>query len=37
MDTAAPFAGFEADGEARRPVRLVVVRDGKTVPLEASP
>jgi ABC-type branched-subunit amino acid transport system substrate-binding protein len=37
MATAAPFAGFGADGEARRPVRLVVVRDGQTVPLEASP
>ena len=34
MDTAAPFAGFEADGEARRPVRLVVVRDGKPTTLD---
>jgi len=33
-DTAAPFTGFGPDGEARRPVRLVVVRDGKPVPLE---
>lgn len=32
-DTAAPFAGFGADGEARRPVRLVLFRDGVfTVP-----
>lgn len=35
-DTVAPFAGFDADGEARRPVRIVVFRAGSFAPLPAS-
>lgn len=35
-DTAAPFAGFAADGEARRPVRLVQFHEGSFVPLPSS-
>ena len=36
-ETAAPFAGFGADGEARRPVRLVHFRDGAFTSPPASP
>ncbi|MBN1771260.1 MAG: amino acid ABC transporter substrate-binding protein [Deltaproteobacteria bacterium] len=36
-ETAAPFAGFGADGEARRPVRLVHLHDGSFSALPTSP
>ncbi|MBI5490078.1 MAG: ABC transporter substrate-binding protein [Deltaproteobacteria bacterium] len=36
-DTAAPFSGFGADGEARHPVRTAVVHDGRPVPVEGAP
>ncbi|NMC71007.1 MAG: hypothetical protein GYA57_13215, partial [Myxococcales bacterium] len=31
-DTVAPFAGFGADGEARRPVQIVLFRNGSFEP-----
>jgi len=35
-DTVVPFAGFGADGEARRPVRIAVFRAGSFAPLPTS-